>query len=108
MRRHALFAAHRAIIGHWRAGEVEMDLLLAEQQRGAAFAHTLAAHAQHPLVPVDAAVEIGNRDVQMVDTLDLHGTSSASMRNSAMNRPPRPTASTASRTAFPAQAGING
>src|SRR5262252_4480761 len=40
MRRHALFAAHR----RGTAGSIEMDLLLAEIKRGAAFAHALSLH----------------------------------------------------------------
>src|SRR5438094_4001916 len=68
MRRHPLFAAHRG-----RASEIEMDLLLAEQKRGAPLAHALGPHAEHPLVELDAAPDIGDRDVEVVDALDLHG-----------------------------------
>src|SRR5215469_2586419 len=51
MRRHALFAAHR----RGAAGGVEMDLLLAEIERGAAFAHALDPHAEHTLIEFDTA-----------------------------------------------------
>src|SRR4029077_11149777 len=61
MRRHALVAAHRRAA----AGLVEMDLLLAEEQRGAALAHAFAAHAEDALVELDAAVDIGDGDVEM-------------------------------------------
>ncbi len=50
-----------------------MDLLLAEMQCGAALAHALDLHAEHAAVELDAAVDIGDGDVQMVDALDLHG-----------------------------------
>ena len=50
-----------------------MDLLLAEQQRGAGLAHALGPHAEHALVELDAAADIGDGDVQMVDTVDFHG-----------------------------------
>src|SRR3984893_1156243 len=69
MRRHAFFAAHR----HSTAGGVEMDLLLAEIECGTAFAHALGLHAEHALVELHAAVDIGDGQVEMVYTLDLHG-----------------------------------
>ena len=53
-----------------------MDLLLAEMERGAAFADTFGLHAEHPLVKRDAAVDFGDGQVQMVDALDLHGSAS--------------------------------
>ena len=58
MGRQALVASHRC-----RTGQIEMNLLLAEQQSGAALAHSLGPHAEHPLVKVEAAVEIGDGDV---------------------------------------------
>src|SRR3984893_3532246 len=69
MRRHAFFAAHR----HGAAGGVEMDLLPAEIERGTACAHALGLHAEHALVELYAAVDIGDGQVQMVYALDLHG-----------------------------------
>src|SRR5260370_1322632 len=68
MRRHPLLGAHRC-----RASEIEMDLLLSEQERRAPLAHALGPHAEHPLVELDTAADIGDRDVEMVDALDLHG-----------------------------------
>ena len=50
-----------------------MDLLLPEQQRGAALAHALAARAEDAVIELDAAVEIGDGDVQMIDAFDFHG-----------------------------------
>ena len=55
------------------AGGVEMDLLLAEIERGAAFAHALGLHAEHALVELYAAVDIGDGQVQVVYALDFHG-----------------------------------
>src|SRR6516162_2587328 len=68
MRRHALFAAHR----HRALGGIEMDLLLAEIECGTAFADALGLHAEHALVELQAAVDIGDGQVQMVYALDLH------------------------------------
>src|SRR6516162_4689850 len=68
MRRHPFLAAHR----HRTPGGVEMDLLLAKIECRAAFAHALGLHAEHALVELDAAVDIGDGQVQMVYALDLH------------------------------------
>src|SRR5260370_12887722 len=68
VRRHPFFAAHR----HGAGSGVEMDLLLAEIERGTAFAHALGLHAEHALVELYAAVDIGDGQVQMVYALDLH------------------------------------
>src|SRR5215472_4743300 len=75
MRRHALFAAHRrgARSGIKTLGGVEMDLLLAEIERGAAFAHALDPHAEHAPVEFDTAADIGDGQVEMVYAFDLHG-----------------------------------
>src|SRR3954454_20839632 len=67
VRRHALFAGHRR-----RTGRVEMYLLLSEIQRRAAFADTLGLHAEHTFVELQATVDIGDSQVQVVDALDLH------------------------------------
>ena len=50
-----------------------MDLLLPEMQRRAALADALGLHAEHAPVEFDAAVDIGDGQVQMVYALDLHG-----------------------------------
>jgi hypothetical protein len=38
-----------------------MDLLLAELEGGAAFAHALGLHAEHATIEFDAAVDIGDK-----------------------------------------------
>src|SRR5205823_12147450 len=43
------------------------------QQSGAALADAFAACAENALVKFEAAVDIGDGDVQMVDALDFHG-----------------------------------
>jgi hypothetical protein len=42
-------------------------------QCGAAFADALDLHAKHSPVELQAAVDVGDGQIQMVDTLDLHG-----------------------------------
>src|SRR5271163_1464576 len=69
MRRHPFFAAHR----HRAASGVEVDLLLAEMQCRAAFAHAFDLHAKHALIELHAAVDIGDGDVEVVYAFDLHG-----------------------------------
>ncbi len=49
-----------------------MDLLLAEGQRRPPLADHLGIHAEHLFVERDAAVDIGDGDVEVVDALDLH------------------------------------
>src|SRR6516162_7423650 len=68
MCRHPFLGAHC----HRPAGGIEMDLLLAEMECRAAFTHALDPHAEHALVELDAAVDIGDGQVQMVYALDLH------------------------------------
>src|SRR4029077_20405934 len=51
----------------------EIDFLLAEIERRAAFPHTLSHHAKHALIKLDAALDICDGQVQMVYALDLHG-----------------------------------
>src|SRR3954449_9861579 len=69
MRRHPLFPAHR----HRAVGRIQMDFLLTKMKRCAAFANALGLHAENPPVKLQAAVDIGDRQVQMVYALDLHG-----------------------------------
>src|SRR6516225_10132616 len=53
MRRPPFLAAYR----HRATRGVEMDLLLAEIECCAAFAHALGLHAEHALIKLDAAVD---------------------------------------------------
>src|SRR6516225_9177049 len=69
MRRHPFLAAHR----HRALGGIEMDLLLAEIECGTSFADALGLHAEHTLVELHAAIDIGDGQVQVVYALDLHG-----------------------------------
>src|SRR4051794_38248352 len=69
MRGHPLVSAHR----HRAVGCIQMDFLLTEMKRRAAFADALGLHAEHMLVEFQAAIDIGDRQVQMVYALDLHG-----------------------------------
>src|SRR3954447_18229857 len=77
MRRHALFAAHR----HHSTSGVEMDLLLTELERCAAFVDDLRLHAKHAFIALQAAVDIGDGQIQMVYALDLHWYASAVYRS---------------------------
>jgi hypothetical protein len=49
-----------------------MDLLLTKLERCAAFADDLRLHTKHALIELQAAVDIGDGQVQMVYALDLH------------------------------------
>src|SRR4051794_6646245 len=69
MRRHPLFPAHC----HRTVGRIQMDFLLTEMKRCTAFADARGLHAENTLVEFQAAVDIGDCQVQMVYTLDLHG-----------------------------------
>src|SRR6516162_7240432 len=68
MRRHPFLAAHR----HRTTRGIQMDLLLAEIECGTSFADALGLHPEHTLIKLDAAVDIGDGQVQMVYALDLH------------------------------------
>src|SRR3954451_1107928 len=69
VRRHPLFPAHR----HRAVGRIQMDFLLTEMKRRAVFADALGLHAENTLVELQATVDIGDSQVQMVYALDLHG-----------------------------------
>src|SRR3954447_26951616 len=69
MRRHPPFPSHR----RHAVGSIQMDLLLTKMKRCAALADALGLHAENALVELQAAVDIGDSQIQMVDALDLHG-----------------------------------
>jgi len=55
---------------------MEIDLLLAEFERGAPFAKGRDLHPQNPLIELARARDIGHGQDQMVEAFDLHGTGS--------------------------------
>jgi hypothetical protein len=54
-----------------RAGRMQVDLLLAELQRGTTGAEAHDLHAEHALVEVTAAVDVGDGEDQVVQAFEM-------------------------------------
>src|SRR5437868_13787974 len=56
---------------------MQVDLLLAKAQRGAALAKANDLHAQHPRVKFAGPVDVRDRQNQVIEPFDLHRWTSA-------------------------------
>ncbi len=62
------------------AGRMQVDLLLAELQCGAARAEAHDLHAEHALVEITAAFDVGDGEDQVVQAFEMDHARSVALR----------------------------